>query len=180
MEPSYTHSRRKAIGRPKLLRLIPRKIIVLTRPRPILNNVFTRSFHGGTKFFGEAQDSLHQGCASILFSCVGGPKTLEINISINGESRTFDVEPRTLLVHLLRDNAGLTGTHVACETSICGACTVLLDDKAVKKAAPSWPRRRKGVRSRPSRDWPMGINSIPCKNNSGRSTACNAASARRA
>ena len=67
-----------------------------------------------------------------LFSCVGGPKTLEINISINGESRTFDVEPRTLLVHLLRDNAGLTGTHVACETSICGACTVLLDDKAVK------------------------------------------------
>ncbi len=58
--------------------------------------------------------------------------TLEIDISINGESRTFDVEPRTLLVHLLRDEAGLTGTHVACETSICGACTVLLDDKAVK------------------------------------------------
>ena len=57
---------------------------------------------------------------------------MEINISINGESRTFDVEPRTLLVYLLRDDAGLTGTHVACETSICGACTILIDDKAVK------------------------------------------------
>lgn len=72
------------------------------------------------------------GRASFFFSFVGGPKTLEINIGINGESRTFDVEPRTLLVHLLRDDAGLTGTHVACETSICGACTVLVDGKAVK------------------------------------------------
>lgn len=57
---------------------------------------------------------------------------MEVSFKINGESRTFDVEPRTLLVHLLRDEAGLTGAHVACETSICGACTVLLDGKAVK------------------------------------------------
>ena len=57
---------------------------------------------------------------------------MEVSLKINGESRTFDVEPRTLLVHLLRDEAGLTGAHVACETSICGACTVLLDGKAVK------------------------------------------------
>ena len=57
---------------------------------------------------------------------------MEISLSINGQIRTFDVEPRTLLVHLLREEAGLTGTHIACETSICGACTVLLNGAAVK------------------------------------------------
>lgn len=57
---------------------------------------------------------------------------MEISLSINGEVCDFDVEPRTLLVHLLRDNAGLTGTHIACETTVCGACTVLLDGQAVK------------------------------------------------
>ncbi len=46
--------------------------------------------------------------------------------------QSFEVEPRTLLVHLLRDHARLTGAHVACETSVCGACTVLLDGQAVK------------------------------------------------
>ena len=57
---------------------------------------------------------------------------MEISLSVNGEVCDFDVEPRTLLVHLLRDDAGLTGTHIACETSVCGACTVLLDGQAVK------------------------------------------------
>ena len=50
---------------------------------------------------------------------------MNVSLRINGQLRRFDVEPRTLLVHLLRDEAGLTGTHIACETSICGACTVL-------------------------------------------------------
>jgi carbon-monoxide dehydrogenase small subunit len=57
---------------------------------------------------------------------------MRINIKINGESHEDEVEPRMLLVHYLRDVAGLTGTHVGCETSLCGACTVLLDGKAVK------------------------------------------------
>jgi carbon-monoxide dehydrogenase small subunit len=57
---------------------------------------------------------------------------VNISLHINGQPREFEAEPRTLLVHLLRDEAGLTGTHVACETSVCGACTVLLDGKAVK------------------------------------------------
>lgn len=57
---------------------------------------------------------------------------MKISLSVNGEVLNFDVEPRTLLVHLLRDEAGLTGTHIACETSVCGACTVLMDGKAVK------------------------------------------------
>ena len=57
---------------------------------------------------------------------------LDVSIEVNGEKRTARVEPRTLLVKFLRDNLGLTGTHVGCETTSCGACTVLLDGKAVK------------------------------------------------
>lgn len=55
-----------------------------------------------------------------------------ITLHVNGERREGDVEPRTLLVHYLRDALGLTGTHVGCDTSQCGACTVLLDGVAVK------------------------------------------------
>jgi len=57
---------------------------------------------------------------------------VKIRIKLNGEWREGDVEPRLLLVHYLRDVAGLTGTHIGCETSICGACTVLLNGEAVK------------------------------------------------
>jgi len=55
-----------------------------------------------------------------------------ITLSINGTSYTHQVEPRLLLVHYLREVVGLTGTHVGCETSICGACTVDVNGKAVK------------------------------------------------
>ena len=55
-----------------------------------------------------------------------------INLNVNGVSRTDEVEPRMLLVHYLRDVLELTGTHVGCETSLCGACTVMLDGQAVK------------------------------------------------
>jgi len=57
---------------------------------------------------------------------------IPIKITVNGAVRERDVEPRLLLVHFLRDACGLTGTHVGCETSICGACTVLVDGEAVK------------------------------------------------
>jgi carbon-monoxide dehydrogenase small subunit len=57
---------------------------------------------------------------------------MEIQLRINGKAYESKVEPRLLLVHYLRDMLGLTGTHIGCETSICGACTVLLDGKAVK------------------------------------------------
>ena len=56
----------------------------------------------------------------------------EIQLRVNGKAYESQVEPRLLLVDYLRDVLGLTGTHVGCETSICGACTVLLDGKAVK------------------------------------------------
>ena len=55
-----------------------------------------------------------------------------IAINVNGVERRAEVEPRLLLVHFLREVAGLTGTHIGCETSLCGACTVLLDGHAVK------------------------------------------------
>ncbi len=57
---------------------------------------------------------------------------MEITVTVNGVERTADVEPRMLLVHLLREELGLTGTHIGCDTSGCGACTVLLDGTPVK------------------------------------------------
>ena len=57
---------------------------------------------------------------------------MKISVTVNGQLQERDVEPRTLLVHFLRENLGLTGTHIGCETTICGACTVHLDGRAVK------------------------------------------------
>lgn len=58
--------------------------------------------------------------------------TFEVAIVVNGVARTVQVEPRRMLVQLLRDDLGLTGTHVGCDTSQCGTCTVLVDGNAVK------------------------------------------------
>ena len=58
-----------------------------------------------------------------------------ITVQVNGVSEARSVEPRVLLVHFLRDILGLTGTHVGCDTSQCGACTVLLDGAAVKSCS---------------------------------------------
>jgi carbon-monoxide dehydrogenase small subunit len=55
-----------------------------------------------------------------------------ISVDVNGVAYENEVEPRLLLVHYLRDTLGLTGTHIGCETSLCGACTVLIDGQAVK------------------------------------------------
>src|SRR2546429_1341468 len=84
--------------------------------------------------------SLVSGGAFLLsfssFSCLliplGGLMNKTVSITVNGTERRAEVEPRLLLVHFLRENTGLTGTHIGCETSLCGACTVLMDGKAVK------------------------------------------------
>jgi carbon-monoxide dehydrogenase small subunit len=55
-----------------------------------------------------------------------------ISVTINGKRYTHEVEPRLLLIHYLREVVGLTGPHIGCETSICGACTVMFDGQAVK------------------------------------------------
>ena len=57
---------------------------------------------------------------------------MKVNVTVNGEAREADVEPRTLLVYFLREQLGLKGTNVGCDTSSCGACTVLLDGESVK------------------------------------------------
>jgi aerobic carbon-monoxide dehydrogenase small subunit len=75
-----------------------------------------------------------------FFSILPGNRSLrgqgwmkrKITLKINGKSYSHEVEPRLLLIHYLREVAGLTGPHIGCETSICGACTVALDGKAVK------------------------------------------------
>jgi aerobic carbon-monoxide dehydrogenase small subunit len=58
--------------------------------------------------------------------------TVGVRLNVNGAVHELEVEPRLLLVHALRDHLGLTGTHVGCDTSNCGACTIHLDGKAVK------------------------------------------------
>jgi aerobic carbon-monoxide dehydrogenase small subunit len=58
--------------------------------------------------------------------------TKDITVTVNGQSRSSEVEPRRLLVHWIRDSLLLTGTHVGCDTTSCGACTVLLDGRPVK------------------------------------------------
>lgn len=59
-------------------------------------------------------------------------ETVPVELEVNGESVEADVRPRTLLVHFLRDELGLTGTHIGCDTTNCGACTILLDGTPVK------------------------------------------------
>jgi aerobic carbon-monoxide dehydrogenase small subunit len=57
---------------------------------------------------------------------------VEISVTVNGASHTSDVEPRTLLVHYVREHLGLTGTNIGCDTSSCGACSLHIDGEAVK------------------------------------------------
>ena len=57
---------------------------------------------------------------------------MEVSMTVNGANYTNDVEPRTLLVHYLRENLRLTGTHVGCDTSSCGACTIIVNGETVK------------------------------------------------
>ena len=58
--------------------------------------------------------------------------TVQIKVSVNGEEREGEVEPRLLLVHFIRETLSLTGTHIGCDTTHCGACTVILDGRPVK------------------------------------------------
>jgi carbon-monoxide dehydrogenase small subunit len=60
------------------------------------------------------------------------PSKVTLTMTVNGKEYTSDVEPRTLLVHFIRENLGLTGTHVGCDTSSCGACTIHMNGSSVK------------------------------------------------
>ena len=105
--------------------------------------------------------------------------TVSVALVVNGVPRTVEVEPRRLLVQLLREDLGLTGTHVGCDTSQCGACTVHMDGMAVKsctvlavQADGSAVTTIEGLAPETA--------STPSSRPSGRSTGSSAASARRA
>ena len=101
-----------------------------------------------------------------------------VSMTVNGKAVTADVDPRTLLVQFLRENLRLTGTHVGCDTSQCGACVVHVDGKAVKsctmlalQAEGANVMTIEGLAARTAR-------CIRCRRRSARITACSAASAR--
>ena len=106
---------------------------------------------------------------------------MKIRVRVNGEEREEDVPPRLLLVHWLRENLSLTGTHIGCETSICGACTVQLDGDPVKSCTMfAVQADGREVTTIEGLGAGGGARSTRCRSASGRSTASSAATARRA
>ena len=100
-----------------------------------------------------------------------------INVTVDGVEYHDEVEPRTLLVHYLREQLGKTGTVVGCDTSNCGACTVHLDGRSVKSCTVL-AVQADGTRSPPSRVWPRTASCTRCSRPSTRTTRCSAATAR--
>ena len=104
---------------------------------------------------------------------------MKITLNINGKNYSHDVEPRMLLIHYLREVVGLTGPHVGCETSLCGACTVEVNGQAVKSCTHV---RRAGGRRARGDDRRAGRRrqaASRCRKRSGTNTDCSAGSARR-
>ena len=100
-----------------------------------------------------------------------------IKLTVNGKSVSADVEDRTLLVHLLRENLNLTGTHVGCDTSQCGACVVHIDGRAVKSCTVL-AGQAAGSSVTPSRASQRATNCTRCRPRSATITDCSAAFAR--
>ena len=105
---------------------------------------------------------------------------MEISVTVNGVQHTHDVEPRTLLVQYIREQVGLTGTNIGCDTSSCGACTVHIDGESVKsctvlavQADGADITTIEGLADATAR-------CTRCSRRSWRTTACSAATARRA
>ena len=101
---------------------------------------------------------------------------MRVAMTVNGSGQVHDVEPRTLLVQYLREPCGLTGTKVGCDTSSCGACTVLVDGESVKSCT-MLAAQADGRRSRRSRAWPPTASCTRCSRRSTSSTGCSAGSA---
>ena len=106
-------------------------------------------------------------------------QTVAINVTVNGKAHQRNVEPRQLLVEFIREELRLTGTHIGCDTSYCGACTVLLDGTQPSNHAPCLPYRPTAQRSPPSRHWKKRGSYIPCNRHFLNNTACNAGIAHR-
>jgi hypothetical protein len=104
---------------------------------------------------------------------------MRVSLTLNGEERSVEVEPRTLLVHLLRDELDLTGTHVGCDTSQCGSCTVLVDGRAAKSCT-MLAAQADGTSVTTIEGLVTNGDLIHCRRRSSRITAFSAGSARRA
>ena len=102
-----------------------------------------------------------------------------ISLKVNGAEQHHEVEPRLLLVHYLREVLGLTGTHVGCDTSQCGACTVLLDGKTVKACTLLAVQADGSEVTTIEGTGPRTASCTRSRKRSGRSTGCSAASAPR-
>ena len=106
-------------------------------------------------------------------------RTVPVSLNVNGDEHHLEVEPRLLLVHALRDHLGLTGTHVGCDTSNCGACTVHLDGRAVKSCTVLAVQADGGTVTTIEGMASMTASCIRSKRHSGTATVSNAATARR-
>jgi len=98
-------------------------------------------------------------------------------MTINGQTQSHEVEPRLLLVHYIRETVGLTGTHVGCDTSQCGACTILMNGQAVK-ACTVFTVQAEGAKITTIEGSRRTASCTRSSRASGRSTACSAGSAR--
>ena len=105
----------------------------------------------------------------------------QISVTVNGTTHEADVEPRTLLVYFLREHLDLTGTNVGCDTSSCGACTVHLDGESVKSCTMlAVQADGRAVTTIEGDGRPMTARCTRCRRPSTATTACSAATARRA
>ena len=99
-----------------------------------------------------------------------------VTFTVNGEKRVIRVEPRRSLADALREDCGLTGTHLGCEHGVCGACTVLLDDQPVRSCL-MFAVQAEGTRVRTVEGLADGDKLHPLQQRSGTITGCSAASA---
>ena len=104
---------------------------------------------------------------------------MRVSLTVNGKREDLDVEPRVLLVHFLRENLSLTGTHVGCDTSQCGACTVFMDGQSVKSCTV-FAVQADGADVLTIEGLKQGEELHACRSPSGTIMACNAATALRA
>ena len=102
----------------------------------------------------------------------------QISVTVNGTTRTDDVEPRTLLVYYLREHLGLTGTNVGCDTSSCGACTVHVDGESVKSCTMLAAQADGRAVTTIEGDGRATARCIRCRTRSTAITVCSAATAR--
>ena len=101
---------------------------------------------------------------------------MEVTITVNGTAHTLDIEPRELLVHVLREELRLTGTHIGCDSTSCGACTVLYDGTPVKSCTV-FGVQADGVEITTVEGLLTARASIRCRPRSRNTTDCSAASA---